>query len=140
MVIVGGQSEQHPSDTHEWMAAACSSKRDDRRASLTAQQPRIIIVFSRLTLSSSSSSFGSFGRHLIHNHAASVRGRPAAAYRGWTPVRRCRSSWATKSEGAASRSLAPLLAADSLPSLRVGHKSTVDSQRREGDRRSVSAR
>lgn len=46
-------------------------------------------------------------------------------------MRRCRSSWATKGEGAVSRSLAPLLASDSLPSLTVGHKSTVDAQRRE---------
>jgi len=38
---------------------------------MVVHQPRIIIVFSRLTLSTSSS-VGSFGRHLIHNHAASM--------------------------------------------------------------------
>lgn len=61
--------------------AACSGKRDDslphRCASVTTHQPRIIIVFSRLTLNSTSS-LGSFGRHLIHN---SLAGPPAGRQR-----------------------------------------------------------
>jgi len=66
--------------------AACSSKRDDslldRRASMVARQPRIIIVFGRLTLSSSSR-VDSFGRHLIHNRARRPACRPADDGLSW---------------------------------------------------------
>jgi len=65
--------------------AACSSKRDDslldRRASMVARQPRIIIVFGRLTLSSSR--VDSFGRHLIHNRARRPACRPADDGLSW---------------------------------------------------------
>jgi len=69
-----GHGGQRLSDTRQWLAAACSGKRDasppQRRASMTAYQLRIIIVFSRLTLGRSN---GSFGRHLIHNRGLAWR-------------------------------------------------------------------